>query len=105
MMRTAWEKTRQRAGLTGALHVRWHDLRHTFSSHMIMAGVGVPKLQQLLGHATIQMTMRYAHLAPEVMADTVTRIDSLISGQLAAQSVTNRSPDLLTLVATGQKDK
>ncbi|MBI5529772.1 MAG: site-specific integrase [Deltaproteobacteria bacterium] len=105
MMRTAWEKTRPRAGLTGVSHVRWHDLRHTFASHMIMAGVGIPKLQQLLGHATIQMTMRYAHLAPEVMADTVTRIDSLVTGQLAAQSVTNRSLDVFPLVASGQKSK
>lgn len=103
MMATAWIKARKRAGLTGPSHVRWHDLRHTFASHMIMAGVGVPKVQQLLGHATIQMTMRYAHLAPEAMVDTVTRIDPLIGVQLTSQSVPNRSPEPIALVVTGQK--
>jgi site-specific recombinase XerD len=105
MMRTAWEKARERAGLTGTDHIRWHDLRHTFASHMVMAGVSIPKLQQLLGHATIQMTMRYAHLAPEAMADTVTRIDSLFGDRLMGQSVTNRSPGKDLLVVAGQKTK
>jgi len=100
MMRTAWEKTRKRAGLTGPAHVRWHDLRHTFASHLAMAGASIPKLQQLLGHATIQMTMRYSHLSRETLADTVTQIDALLG-----QSVTNRSQGDPCVVVTGQKAK
>ena len=40
----------------------WHDLRHTFASRCIMAGVDLRTLQQLLGHKTLQMVVRYTHL-------------------------------------------
>ncbi len=50
------------AGIKGA---SWHTLRHTFASHLVMAGTPLRVVQELLGHATIQMTMRYSHLSPE----------------------------------------
>lgn len=43
---------------------RTHVLRHTFASHFIMNGGNILTLQKILGHSTINMTMRYAHLAP-----------------------------------------
>ncbi len=43
----------------------FHDLRHHFASWYIMRGGSLPALQQILGHADIKMTLRYAHLAPE----------------------------------------
>jgi integrase len=43
----------------------WHVCRHTFASHLAMKGVPLPAIQQLMGHATIAMTMKYAHLAPD----------------------------------------
>ena len=41
-----------------------HDFRHTFASHLAMAGVPLPTIQQLLGHKDIQTVMIYAHLSP-----------------------------------------
>ena len=49
----------------------WHSNRHTFCSRLIMAGVGLKVAQELMGHKTIQMTARYAHLAPGHLQDAV----------------------------------
>ncbi len=55
--------------------VGWHVLRHTFASHLTMRGVPLKAVQELLGHATIEMTMRYAHLSPDVRRDAVNMLD------------------------------
>lgn len=47
-----------------------HVLRHTFASHYMMNGGDILALQKILGHSTLTMTMRYAHLAPDHLADT-----------------------------------
>lgn len=52
----------------------WHALRHTFASHFIMSGGNILTLQKLLGHSTVQMTMIYAHLAPDFMAKEVAQM-------------------------------
>jgi len=61
-VRKAYEKAVRSAKLDD---VNFHTLRHTFASWTIMRGVSLKELQELLGHGSLTMTMRYAHLAPE----------------------------------------
>ena len=42
---------------------RFHDLRHTFASHLVTAGVDLLTVKELMGHVGIAMTVRYSHLA------------------------------------------
>lgn len=60
-------------------YIRFHDLRHTFASHWVMKGGDLFKLQKVLGHKTVQMTMRYAHLAPHAFAEDFDRFGSIAS--------------------------
>jgi integrase len=50
---------------------RWHDLRHTFISRLVMKGVDLRTVQELAGHKTITMTLRYSHLAPSHKKEAV----------------------------------
>jgi integrase len=68
----------------------WHCNRHTFASRLVMAGVDIRTVAQLMGHATIQMTMRYAHLAPEHNQAAVDRLVPA-SNQLVTKSVTGKT--------------
>lgn len=62
----------QKAGLR---KIGWHALRHTFASHLVMRGAPLKAVQEMLGHSTIEMTMRYAHLAPAVHRQAVALLD------------------------------
>jgi integrase len=67
-VRTSFEKAVKEAGIKD---FTFHDLRHTFASWLAMEGVPMSTIGKLLGHKTPYMTMRYAHLAPEYLADVV----------------------------------
>jgi len=61
----------RRVGLEG---VTFHTLRHTCASWLVMEGVPLFEVSKLLRHASIQMTERYAHLAPDHLHDAVASI-------------------------------
>jgi site-specific recombinase XerD len=60
--------------LAGIENFRWHDLRHTFASRLVMAGVDLRTVQELLGHKSILQTMRYSHLAPSHLNAAVEKL-------------------------------
>jgi len=60
--------------LAGVADFTWHDLRHTFASRLVMAGVDIRTVQELLGHSSINVTVRYSHLAPDHQLAAVERL-------------------------------
>jgi integrase len=60
-IRKEWSKALKKTNIE---NFTFHDLRHTFASHLVMAGVDLKTVQELLGHKRIEMTLRYAHLSP-----------------------------------------
>ena len=72
---------------------RFHDLRHTFASHLVMAGVDLMTVKELLGHATLTMTMRYSHLAPDHRMRAIKTLDSAYQTDTKTDTVENSGTD------------
>jgi len=64
------------ARAAGLPHIAFHDLRHSFASQLVIAGQTLKAVQELLGHSTMQMTMRYAHLSPQAKQEVVSCLDT-----------------------------
>ncbi len=71
-IQTAWEGILRDARVK---NFTFHDVRHTFASKLVMAGVDLNTVRELLGHSDIKMTLRYAHLAPEHKAEAVAKLN------------------------------
>jgi integrase len=82
-VRTAFESALRRAKITG---FRFHDLRHTAASHLVMRGASLQDVKEILGHADIRTTLRYAHLSPAHLRSAVDRLDGLTPATEAPES-------------------
>ena len=82
-IRTAFDAALTRAGIGG---FRFHDLRHTAASHLVMRGASLQDVKEVLGHSDLRMTLRYAHLSPAHLRGAVDRLDGLTDGTPPAPS-------------------
>ena len=74
-LRYHWNRARKRVGLGDDPQVVPHILRHTCASRLVQAGIDLRRVQSFLGHQTIQMTLRYAHLATDDLAQCAAALD------------------------------
>ena len=82
--RKAWEGAVKRAGFED---LRWHDLRHVHATWLRQAGVALEVVQRSLGHADIQTTMRYAHVADRELQEALHKLPKIGVGAGAEKVV------------------
>ena len=87
-----WKKARKLAGIED---VRLHDLRHRFASQAAMQGIPLPVVARLLGHAQVQMTLRYAHVSDRDVEAAAERIGGVMAG------IMNNPPRLVGFAGEG----
>lgn len=66
---------------------KFHDLRHTFASYLVMAGVPLNTIRELLGHSTINMVLRYSHLTPDHKSDSMEKLSTILAGKISEPAV------------------
>lgn len=76
-LRKPWETALSVAGIE---NFRFHDLRHTAASYLAMSGADMLTIADVLGHKTLQMVKRYAHLSDQHKAEAVARMNAMLFG-------------------------
>jgi len=73
-IKTSFKTALKKAGIKD---FRWHDLRHTSASHLLMRGASMKAVQEHLGHTSMAMTQRYSHLSRDFQREEVNRLNGL----------------------------
>jgi integrase len=76
-LRTPWETALKNAGIED---FRFHDLRHSAASYLAMNGASLAEIAEVLGHKTLQMVRRYAHLSEAHTTNVVASMNEKIFG-------------------------
>lgn len=92
--RNWWDLVLKKSGIAD---FHWHDCRHHFASKAVMAGVDLRTLQQLLGHKTLQMVVRYSHLSQSHELAAVEKLCK-VSGADGAAEKNQRTPPKITRI-------
>jgi integrase len=95
-LRKPWEKAVEQAKLED---FHFHDCRHHYASWYMMDGGELLALSKILGHATLAMTMRYAHLSPGYVRTDAAKVEAARERRLASGSGENRAEQVETLIA------
>lgn len=86
-LKRAWRRVLKEASID---NLRFHDLRHTCASWLVMKGVPLQTVQQILGHKSFVTTLRYAHMAPELRSEAAERLCEVADGHFLDTSRTPR---------------
>jgi len=97
-----WNAVKKQMGLAGDKQFVPHMLRHTCASRLVQAGIDLRRVQAFLGHQTIQMTLRYAHLATDDLDQCVMALDR-INARAARDAEKAGNPKANKAVHAGEK--
>ena len=75
-MKKSWKAVLKAAGINRPF--RFHDLRHSCASQLVMNGASLMAVKEILGHESLKTTMRYAHLSPDYVAQEVKVLDRVL---------------------------